>query len=75
MARDRGVGVVFVTRDPHDAHPLVDRFPLLGRGRGLGDQAKGEVRAGELARPVAGGAEPAELTTDPARPRDEKCRG
>src|SRR5438105_10569325 len=43
QARDRGVGVVFITHNPHHAYPVGDRFVLLGRGRSLGDFAKGEI--------------------------------
>ncbi|NEK59745.1 sugar ABC transporter ATP-binding protein [Geodermatophilus sabuli] len=64
QARDRGVGVVFITHNPHHAHPVGDRFLLLGRGRSLGDFAKGEVSVEEITRLMAGGAELAELTTE-----------
>lgn len=32
-ARDRGLGVVFITHNPHHAYPVGDRFLLLNRGR------------------------------------------
>ncbi len=63
QARDRGVGVVFITHNPHHAHPVGDRFLILGRGRSLGDFAKAEVGVEELTRLMAGGAELDELTT------------
>ncbi|MFC7642483.1 ATP-binding cassette domain-containing protein [Streptosporangium lutulentum] len=31
-ARDRGLGVVFITHNPHHAYPIGDRFLLLNRG-------------------------------------------
>ena len=67
-ARDRGVGVVFITHNPHHAHPVGDRFLLLNRGRSLGSYAKGEVGRDELTRLMAGGAELDELATELERP-------
>ena len=71
QARDRGVGVVFITHNPHHAFPVGDRFLLLGRGRSLGDFAKGEISQEEVTRLMAGGAELDQLTHElerPARP-------
>lgn len=56
-ARDRGLGVVFITHNPHHAHPIGDRFLLLKRGRSLGDFAKSELSLAELTGLMAGGAE------------------
>ncbi len=72
QARDRGVGVVFITHNPHHAHPVGDRFLLLGRGRSLGDFAKGEVSIEEITRLMAGGAELDELATELERPGQQK---
>ncbi|MGY1711645.1 ATP-binding cassette domain-containing protein [Geodermatophilus sp. SYSU D00758] len=63
-ARDRGVGVVFITHNPHHAYPVGDRFLLLGRGRSLGDFAKGEVSIEEVTRLMAGGRELDELAEE-----------
>jgi simple sugar transport system ATP-binding protein len=60
-ARDRGLGVVFITHNPHHAYPVGDRFLLLKRGRSLGDFAKSEIDLPELTRLMAGGAELEEL--------------
>jgi simple sugar transport system ATP-binding protein len=57
QARDRGLGVVFITHNPHHAYPVGDRFVLLKRGRSLGDFAKSEVGLAEVTRLMAGGAE------------------
>jgi len=62
QARDRGLGVVFITHNPHHAYPVGDRFLLLKRGRSLGDFAKDEISLDELTGLMAGGAELAELT-------------
>ncbi len=57
QARDRGLGVVFITHNPHHAYPVGDRFLLLKRGRSLGDFAKADIDLAELTRLMAGGAE------------------
>ncbi|KWX05686.1 sugar ABC transporter ATP-binding protein [Carbonactinospora thermoautotrophica] len=62
QARDRGLGVVFITHNPHHAYPVGDRFLLLNRGRSLGDFAKDEITREELTRLMAGGAELEELS-------------
>lgn len=68
QARDRGVGVVLITHNPHHAYPVGDRFLLLNRGRSLGSFAKGEVDRDELTRLMAGGAELDQLTHELERP-------
>ncbi len=45
-ARDRGLGVVFITHNPHHAYPVGDRFLLLNRGTSIGNFEK----TGDLAR-------------------------
>ena len=56
-ARDRGLGVVFITHNPHHAYPVGDRFMLLRRGRSMGDFPKAEVTVQDLTSMMAGGAE------------------
>src|SRR5215212_2636170 len=56
-ARDRGLGVIFITHNPHHAYPVGDRFMLLRRGRSMGDFPKSEMTLDELVRMMAGGAE------------------
>ena len=56
-ARDRGVGVVFITHNPHHAHPVGDRFVVLRRGEVLGDFGRQEIRLEELVGMMAGGEE------------------
>jgi simple sugar transport system ATP-binding protein len=68
QARDRGVGVVFITHNPHHAFPVGDRFLLLGRGRSLGDFAKDEITQQEVTRLMAGGAELDQLAHELQRP-------
>ena len=61
-ASERGVGVIFITHNPHHAHPVGDHFVLLNRGRVIGDHAKAEVTREQLVREMAGGAELDALT-------------
>ncbi|TQS45984.1 ATP-binding cassette domain-containing protein [Cryptosporangium phraense] len=56
-ARDRGLGVVFITHNPHHAYPVGDRFMILRRGRSMGDFPKSELSLDELTGMMAGGAE------------------
>jgi simple sugar transport system ATP-binding protein len=62
QARERGVGVIFITHNPHHAVPVGDRFVVLNRGRVLGSYAKGEIDRDELVQAMAGGAELAQLS-------------
>ena len=56
-ARERGLGVVFITHNPHHAYPIGDRFMLLRRGRSMGDFPKSELSLDDLTAMMAGGAE------------------
>jgi simple sugar transport system ATP-binding protein len=56
-ARDRGLGVVFITHNPHHAYPVGDRFLILNRGRSQGCFEKAEVSREELTQQMAGGSE------------------
>jgi simple sugar transport system ATP-binding protein len=66
-ARDRGLGVIFITHNPHHAYPVGDRFMLLRRGRSMGDFPKAEMTLDELVRMMAGGAELEALSHELAR--------
>jgi simple sugar transport system ATP-binding protein len=60
-ARDRGLGVVFITHNPHHAYPVGDRFLLLNRGAAVGEYGKADITTQELTALMAGGAELEEL--------------
>jgi simple sugar transport system ATP-binding protein len=62
QARERGLGVVFITHNPHHAYPVGDRFLLLKRGRTLGYYGKDEISREELTALMAGGTELEELS-------------
>jgi len=57
QARERGLGVIFITHNPHHAFPVGDRFVLLNRGRLMGSYAKHETSLEELTKMMAGGEE------------------
>jgi simple sugar transport system ATP-binding protein len=62
QAKARGLGVIFITHNPHHAYPVGDRFLLLNRGRSLGYYAKKEITREELTGLMAGGAELEQLS-------------
>jgi simple sugar transport system ATP-binding protein len=66
-ARDNGLGVVFITHNPHHAYPVGDRFLLLKRGTSLGLHEKPDISIEELTGLMAGGAELQELAHELAR--------
>ena len=57
QARDRGLGVIFITHNPHHAFPVGDRFVVLNRGRLMGSWRKGEISRDEVIKMMSGGAE------------------
>ena len=57
QARDKGVGVIFITHNPHHAYPVGDRFVVLNRGKLLGDWERGGISRDELVKMMAGGTE------------------
>jgi len=61
-ARDRGLGVIFITHNPHHAYPVGDRFMILNRGKSMGNFPKDEISRDELVQMMAGGAELDQLT-------------
>ncbi|PZS13546.1 MAG: sugar ABC transporter ATP-binding protein [Pseudonocardiales bacterium] len=71
QARDKGLGVIFITHNPHHAYPVGDRFLLLKRGKSLGDFAKSEISLAELTRLMAGGAELEQLAHELEREGDK----
>lgn len=57
QARDRGLGVVLITHNPHHAYLVGDRFLLLERGTVLGSYEKPDIELPALTRQMAGSAE------------------
>jgi simple sugar transport system ATP-binding protein len=62
QARERGLGVIFITHNPHHAYPVGDRFLLLNRGRSIGYYQKSQITRDELTGLMAGGAELEQLS-------------
>ncbi len=56
-ARERGVGIIFITHNVHHAYPVGDRFTILNRGRSYGTFDKAEVTREEVLAMMAGGEE------------------
>jgi len=60
-ARDRGIGVVLITHNPHHAYMVGDEFVLFKRGKMTNRWLKQDVALDELIAAMAGGAELAEV--------------
>jgi len=61
-ARDAGLGVVFITHNPHHAYLVGNHFIILKLGQSVLDKKRSEVALDELTRQMAGGDELAELS-------------
>ena len=57
QARNRGIGVIFITHNPHHAYPVADHFVILRRGTVYGDYTKEELPLEQLVQMMAGGAD------------------
>lgn len=56
-ARESGVGVVFITHNPHHAFLIGDQFTVLSLGRVSLSARRGEITVEHLIREMAGGSE------------------
>lgn len=56
-ARDRGIGVIFITHNPHHAYLVGDHFILLNLGKQIMDKSRAEVALEELTLAMSGGGE------------------
>lgn len=63
-ARNAGLGVVFITHNPHHAYMVADHFIVLKLGRMVLDKRRGNVPLEELTRMMGGGDELTELSHD-----------
>jgi simple sugar transport system ATP-binding protein len=61
-ARDAGLGVVFITHNPHHAYLVGNHFIILKLGETVLDKKRSEVALDELTRQMAGGDELTELS-------------
>jgi simple sugar transport system ATP-binding protein len=62
QARSRGLGVVFITHNPHHAYAVGDRFTILKRGHSAGTFDKSEISREEVVRLMSGADELDELS-------------
>jgi simple sugar transport system ATP-binding protein len=56
-ARESGLGVIFITHNPHHAYLVGDHFVILKLGKMVMDKARDETTLEELTAEMAGGAE------------------
>ncbi|MGW6904284.1 ATP-binding cassette domain-containing protein [Streptomyces sp. NPDC054940] len=68
-ARDRGLGVIFITHNPHHAYMVGDHFSVLRLGTLELSAARSEVSLEELTNHMAGGTELAALKHELAQVR------
>ena len=66
-ARDAGLGVVFITHNPHHAYMVGDHFVILKLGSTVLDKTRKQVSLDELTAQMAGGDELAELSHELGR--------
>lgn len=57
QAKNRGLGVILITHNPHHAYPVGDHFVILKRGQVFGDYRKDELPLEQLITMMAGGAD------------------
>jgi simple sugar transport system ATP-binding protein len=63
-ARNRGLGVIFITHNVQHALPIGDTFTILSRGRISGTFVRGEMDAEQLHSEMGGGDELHELSRE-----------
>ncbi|MGO4748856.1 sugar ABC transporter ATP-binding protein, partial [Streptomyces sp. 2MCAF27] len=68
-ARERGLGVIFITHNPHHAYMVGDHFSVLRLGALELNAARADVTLEELTNHMAGGAELAALKHELAQVR------
>src|SRR4051794_27057730 len=74
-ARDRGLGVIFITHNPHPAYMVGDHFSVLRLGTLELSAARSDVTLEELTNHMAGGAELAALKHELAQVRGVDVEG
>jgi simple sugar transport system ATP-binding protein len=63
-ARNRGLGVIFITHNVQHALPIGDTFTILSRGRSAGTYSRFELDIEQLHRLMGGGEELTELARE-----------
>jgi simple sugar transport system ATP-binding protein len=72
LARARGLGVIFITHNPHHAYIVGDRFIILKRGKTLGIWNKDELSREEMIRSMSGADELDALSHELERDRAQE---
>lgn len=57
QARAKGIGVIFITHNPHHAYAVGDRFTILKRGQTFGTFTRKELSREEMVRMMSGADE------------------
>ncbi len=57
QSRAKGVGVIFITHNPHHAYAVGDRFTILKRGRTVGTFTRDQLSREEMVRMMSGADE------------------
>ncbi len=70
-AREQGLGVIFITHNPHHAYTVGDRFIILKRGKTLGIWNKDELSRDEMIRSMSGADELEALSHELERGRGQ----
>ncbi len=71
QAKAQGLGVIFITHNPHHAYPVGDHFVVLRRGRVYGDYRKDEIDVEQLVQMMAGGEDLEQLVHELERLADD----
>ncbi|MFI1721962.1 ATP-binding cassette domain-containing protein [Streptomyces sp. NPDC020489] len=74
-ARDRGLGVIFITHNPHHAYMVGDHFSVLRLGTMELNASREEVSLEELTNHMAGGSELAALKNELSQVRGVDVEG
>lgn len=64
QARERDLGVIFITHNVHHAYPVGDRFTILNRGQSYGTFDKAQVSREEVVAMMSGGEEMDKLSAE-----------
>ncbi|MGH2751805.1 MAG: ATP-binding cassette domain-containing protein [Actinomycetota bacterium] len=75
QAKQRGIGVILISHNPHHAYPVGDHFVILRRGRVFGDFAKDDLPLETLVQMMAGGEELENLAHELERAADRDEAG
>jgi simple sugar transport system ATP-binding protein len=73
QARNRGLGVIFISHNIHHAYTVADRFTLLNRGRSKGTFSRSEITRDEVLHVMAGGEDLRRLEIEISRLGEQRA--